>query len=42
MVSQKATFEDPEVEKLAEEIIEAQKQEIPKMKSMIQRLENKN
>ena len=41
MVSQSATFEDPEVKKLAEDIIEAQKKEIAQMKAMIERLENK-
>lgn len=40
MVSQKATFEDPELKKLAEEIIEAQKREIAQMKKIIYRLEN--
>ncbi len=42
MVSQKATFEDPELKKLAEEIIEAQKREIAQMKKIIYRLENKD
>ena len=40
MVSQQATFEDPETKKLAEEIIAAQKREIAKMNQMIERLEN--
>lgn len=40
MVSQQATFEDPETEKLAKEIIEAQKREIAQMKKIIYRLEN--
>jgi len=39
MVSQGATFEDAEVEKLAKEIIEAQKREIAQMKKIIYRLE---
>lgn len=42
MVSQQATFEDPEAKKLAEEIIEAQKREIAQMKKIIYRLENNN
>ena len=40
MVSQNATFEDPEAAQLAKEIIEAQKREIAEMKKMIYRLEN--
>ena len=40
MVSEQATFEDPETEKLAREIIEAQKREIAQMKKIIYRLEN--
>ncbi len=40
MVSQAATFEDPESAKLAKEIIEAQKREIAQMKKIIYRLEN--
>lgn len=39
MVSQSATFEDPETAKLAKEIIEAQKREIDQMKKIIKRLE---
>ncbi len=39
MVSQEATFSDPEVEKLAKEILEAQKREIAQMKKIIYRLE---
>ena len=41
MVSEKATFHDPELKKLAEDIIEAQKKEIAQMKKMIRRLEKK-
>jgi|AntRauTorckE5430_2_1112549.scaffolds.fasta_scaffold00093_3 hypothetical protein len=40
MVSKNANLKDPEVVKLAEEIIEAQKREIAQMKEMISRLEN--
>lgn len=40
MVSQQATFEDPETAKLAKDIIEAQKREIAQMKKMIYRLEH--
>lgn len=42
LVSQQATFEDPETEKLAKEIIEAQKREIAEMKKIINRLENQD
>ncbi len=41
LVSEQATFEDPETEKLAKEIIEAQKREIAQMKKIIYRLENR-
>lgn len=40
MVSQKATFEDPELKQLATDIIEAQKKEIAQMKRIIERLES--
>ncbi|MEP2775638.1 MAG: DUF305 domain-containing protein [Luteolibacter sp.] len=40
LVSENATFEDPEAKQLAKEIIEAQKREIAEMKKMIYRLEN--
>ncbi len=40
LVSEQATFEDPETEKLAKEIIEAQKREIAQMKKILYRLEN--
>lgn len=39
LTSSNADFEDPEVQKLADEIIKAQVKEIEKMKKMIQRLE---
>ena len=39
MVSEAATFEDPETAQLAKDIIEAQKREIAQMKEMISRLE---
>ena len=41
MTSSNATFKDPEVQKLANDIIEAQEKEIKQMKEMINRLENK-
>lgn len=40
LTSGRADIKDPEVKKLAEDIIEAQKREIEEMKAMIQRLEN--
>ena len=40
MVSQQATFKDPETKQLSLDIIEAQKREIEQMKKIIQRLEN--
>ncbi|PZX52483.1 protein of unknown function (DUF305) [Algoriphagus ratkowskyi] len=40
MVSQKAHLKDPEAQKLAQDIIEAQKKEIAQMKAMINRLES--
>ncbi len=40
MVSQKARLKDPEAQKLAEDIIVAQKKEIAQMKAMIKRLED--
>tara|TARA_R110002012_G_scaffold321836_1_gene551731 strand:+ start:29009 stop:29494 length:486 start_codon:yes stop_codon:yes gene_type:complete len=42
MVSQKAHLADPEAQKLAEDIIKAQKEEIAQMQEMIKRLEAKN
>ena len=42
MVSQKANLKDPEVRKLAEEIIKAQKKEIAEMEAMIKRLEHED
>ena len=41
LTSERADIKDPEVKKLAEEIIEAQRREIAEMKSMINRLQNK-
>ncbi|TXE07625.1 DUF305 domain-containing protein [Algoriphagus aquimarinus] len=41
MVSQKAHLQDPEAQKLAQDIIEAQKREIAQMQAMIERLEAK-
>ncbi|HDZ15279.1 hypothetical protein LCGC14_1304320 [marine sediment metagenome] len=40
LTSERADIEDPEVKKLAEGIIKAQKKEIGEMKVMIERLEN--
>lgn len=40
LTSNKADLKDPEVKKLAEEIIKAQEEEIAAMKRMIERLEN--
>jgi peptidoglycan/LPS O-acetylase OafA/YrhL len=39
LTSERAAIEDPEVKKLAEEIIKAQRKEIQQMKEMINRLE---
>jgi hypothetical protein len=39
LTSERADIEDPEVKKLAEDIIKAQKKEIEEMKTMINRLE---
>ncbi len=40
LTSERAAIKDPEVKKLADEIIKAQKNEIEEMKSMIDRLQN--
>ena len=40
LTSERADFKDPEVKKLAEEIIKAQRKEIAEMKKMIARLQN--
>ena len=40
LTSERADIKDPEVRKLADDIIEAQKREIEEMKSMINRLHN--
>ena len=42
LTSGRADIKDPEVKKLAEDIIKAQKKEIEKMKLMIKRLEKNN
>ena len=42
LTSGRADIKDPEVKKLAEDIIKAQKKEIEEMKMMIKRLENNN
>lgn len=39
LVSENATFSDPEVKELARQIIEAQKKEIAQMKQMLERLD---
>ena len=41
LTSERADIKDPEVKKLAEDIIEAQRREIEQMKAMIERLQNK-
>lgn len=41
LTSERAAIEDPEVKKLAEAIIKAQRKEIGEMKAMIKRLESK-
>jgi len=41
LTSKRAEIEDPEVRKLADEIIKAQVKEIAEMKKLIERLENK-
>lgn len=40
LTSERADIQDPEVKKLADDIIKAQKKEIEEMKKMIKRLEN--
>ncbi len=40
LTSERADIQDPEVKKLANDIIEAQRREIEEMKTMIKRLEN--
>ncbi len=40
LTSERANIKDPEVRKLADDIIKAQKKEIEEMKAMIKRLEN--
>ncbi|MFP9055209.1 DUF305 domain-containing protein, partial [Enterococcus faecalis] len=39
LTSKRADLKDPEVKKLAEEIIQAQEEEIDKMKKMIKEME---
>tara|TARA_R100000789_G_C2994723_1_gene147111 strand:- start:159 stop:494 length:336 start_codon:yes stop_codon:yes gene_type:complete len=40
LTSERADIQDPEVKKLADDIIKAQRKEIEEMKAMIKRLEN--
>ena len=40
LTSERADIQDPEVKKLADDIIKAQQKEIEEMKAMIKRLEN--
>lgn len=40
LTSERADIQDPEVRKMADDIIEAQRKEIEEMKAMIKRLEN--
>lgn len=42
LTSEYTAIEDPEVKKLANDIIKAQKEEIESMKAMIKRLENES
>ena len=42
LTSKRADIKDPEAQKLAKEIIEAQEREIAEMKKIIYRLENEN
>lgn len=42
LVSEEANLTDPEVQKLAEEIIKTQKEEIALMKKILERMENNN
>ena len=42
LTSERADIKDPEVKKLANDIIEAQRKEITEMKTMIKRLKNEN